>query len=94
MMEKDNMFSKNSYLAGALFALAFPALSLVAAYLLKDSMLLFNKPALPYLVAVVLNLIMMRLLAKKETVKTVKGIMAITFIFIIVLFILKQHLFR
>jgi hypothetical protein len=94
MMEKNNMVSKNSYLAGALIALVFPALSLVAAYLLKDSMLLFNKPALPYLVAVVLNLIMMRLLAKKETVKTVKGIMAITFIFIIVLFILKQHLFR
>ncbi|MBB3058934.1 hypothetical protein [Mucilaginibacter gotjawali] len=94
MMEENNMFSKNSYLAGALIALVFPAISLVAAYLLKDSMLLFNKPALPYLVAIVLNLIIMRLLSKKETVKTVKGIMIVTFIFIIVLFILKQHLFR
>ena len=88
------MLSKNSYVAGALIALIFPAASLVAAYLLRDSMLLFNKPALPYLVAVVLNLIMMRVISKKDTVKTVKGIMIVTFIFVIAAFILKQHLFR
>jgi len=94
MMEKNDMFSKNSYLAGALIALVFPALALMAAWQFKDAALLLNKPALPYLVAITLNLIMMRLLSKKDTVKTVKGIMAVTFIFMIVAFILKQHFLR
>jgi hypothetical protein len=91
MMEENNMFNKNSYVTGVLIALVFPAASLIAAYLLKDNILLLNKPALPYLVAVVLNLIMMRLLAKKDTVKTVKGIMVITFIFMLVAFLLKRY---
>lgn len=94
MMEENDMFSKNSYLAGAFIALIFPAVSLLATHLFKDSTLILNKPALPYLVAIVLNLIMMRLLSKKDTVKTVKGIMAVTFIFMIVAFILKQHHIR
>ncbi|HWZ02448.1 MAG TPA: hypothetical protein VNX40_02495 [Mucilaginibacter sp.] len=88
------MFSKNSYLTGALIALIFPVVSLVVAYVFKDSTLILNKPALPYLVAIVLNLVMMRLISKKETVKTVKGIMIVTFIFMVVAFILKQHLLR
>jgi len=88
------MFSKNSYLTGVLIALILPAASLVVAYVFKDSTLILNKPALPYLIAIVLNLIMMRLISKKETVKTVKGIMIVTFIFMVVAFILKQHLLR
>ena len=88
------MFSKNSYLTGTLIALIFPAASLVVTYMFKDSTLILNKPALPYLVAIVLNLVMMRLISKKETVKTVKGIMIVTFIFMVVAFVLKQHLLR
>jgi len=94
MMEKNEMFSKNSYLAGGLIALVFPAMAILAAWLFKDSTLLLNKPALPNLVAIALNLIMMRLLSKKDTVKTVKGIMGVTFVFMVVAFILKQHLLK
>jgi len=90
-MEENNIFNKNSYVTGVLIGLVFPAASLLAAYLLRDNLYLLNKPALPYLVAIILNLIMMRVISKKDTVKTVKGIMVITFIFMLVAFLLKHY---
>lgn len=83
------MLNKNSLLTGILIALIFPAGALVAAYFLKDNFYLFNKPALPYLAAIALNLILMRILAKKDRIKTVKGIMIATFIFMAVMFIFR-----
>jgi len=88
------MFNKNSYLAGILIALVFPAVSLVAAYFLRDYTLLLNKPALPYLVAIALNIILMRLSGAKDQDKTVKGMMIVTFVFMLVMFYFKLHHIR
>ena len=64
----------------------------LATYVLQNSVLIINKPALPYLVALALNLIMMRLFGADGHVKTVKGIMIATFLIMIALFIFKLHI--
>jgi flagellar biosynthesis protein FlhB len=87
------MLKKDSYLTGILLAIPLPAAAFVlATYVLQDSMLLSNKPALPYLTAIALNLIMMRLFSANGMVKTVKGIFIATFLITIALFILKLRL--
>lgn len=87
------MLSKNSYLTGILLAIPLPVIAFViATHVLQYSELLFNKPALPYLIAIALNLIMMRLFSAEGMVKTVKGIFIATFLITIALFIFKLHL--
>jgi hypothetical protein len=87
------MIKKDSYLTGILLAIPLPVLAFVAAtFVLQYNTLILNKPALPYLVAIALNLIMMRLFGAKGMVKTVKGIFIATFLITIVLFIFKLHL--
>ena len=87
------MLKKDSYLTGILLAIPFPVAAFIAAtYFFINSILLFNKPALPYLIAIALNFIMMRLFAKQGSVKTVKGILIATFLITLGLFIFKLRL--
>lgn len=87
------MLKKDSYLTGILLAIPLPAAAFVlATYVLQNMVLLLNKPALPYLVAIALNLIMMRLFGGDGHVKTVKGLMAATFLMMLLFFIFKVHL--
>jgi hypothetical protein len=87
------MLKINSIVAGVLIGLVFPVISLIAANFLKDNLYLLNKPALPYLVAIAANLIIMRICAKKDTVHAVRGIMITTFAFLLlVLFIVIHHI--
>ena len=87
------MLKKDSYLTGIWLAIPLPAAAyLLASYLLKNNFYILNKPALPYLVAIALNLIMMRLFAGNGHVKTVKGIFIATFLLTIALFMFKLHL--
>jgi len=87
------MLKKDSYLTGILSAIPFPVGAFIAAtYFFRNSILLFNKPALPYMLAVALNLIIMRLFAKRGSVKTVKGILIGTFLITLGLFIFKLRL--
>jgi len=87
------MLKKDSYLTGILLAIPFPVGAfVVATYVFTNSILLFNKPALPYLIAIALNLVIMRLFAKHGSVKTVKGILIATFLITLGLFIFKLRL--
>ena len=87
------MLKKDSYLTGILLAIPLPVVAFVmATYVLQYSTLIINKPAVPYLIAVALNLIMMRLFSAEGAVKTVKGIFIATFLITIALFIFKLHL--
>ena len=87
------MLKKDSYLTGILLAIPLPAAAFVlATYVLQYNLFLLNKPAFPYLVAIALNLIMMRLFSANGMVKTVKGIFIATFLITIALFILKLRL--
>lgn len=85
------MFNKNSYLTGILAALVFPAIACGAAYYFKYTAEVINRPALPYLVAVALNLLAMRFIFKYDYDKTGKSMMATTFIVMIAVFIIKGH---
>ena len=79
-------------LTGALIALVFPALSLGAAYLLRFDATIINRPALPYLIAIALNLLVLRYFLKKDAGETAKGIIIATFVFMLLVFIFKTHL--
>ncbi len=86
------MLNKNSYLTGALAALIFPAIACGAAYYFRYTAEVMNRPALPYLLAVALNLLAMRFIFRYGYDKTGKAMMATTFIVLIAVFIIKGHL--
>jgi hypothetical protein len=86
------MLNKNSMLAGVLAGLVIPALGWGAAYLLRDNFYIINKPAIPYFVAIALNLILLRICMRRDLDKTGRGIMFTTFMFMLLIFIFKTHL--
>jgi len=86
------MLNKNSFITGILAAFIFPVIAWGAAYLLKTNVEIINRPALPYFVAIALNLILMRFILKKELDQTARGIMLATFIIMLLVFIFKVHL--
>jgi len=77
--------------AGILAALIFPAFAFAAEYLLRNNSLIINKPAIPYLAAIMLNLILIRVCVTKNLDKTSRGIMLATFAFMLLLFKIKMH---
>jgi len=83
------MAKKNSLLMGVLTALLFPAIAWMVAYYFKTSSFVINKPALPYVLALALNLLLLRFTVKKDLNKTAQGIMLATFVFMVVLFMFK-----
>jgi drug/metabolite transporter (DMT)-like permease len=86
------MLNKNSLPAGIFAGLIFPAVAWIAAYLLKGSVELINRPALPFFIAIALNLIMLRLFLKKDLDKTGRGVILITFVVMLFVFIFKVHM--
>ena len=86
------MFRKDSYLTGALAALIFPAIACGAAYYFRYTAEVINRPALPYLVAVAMNLLAMRFIFSKGIDKTGKAMMATTFVVLIAVFAIKGHI--
>jgi hypothetical protein len=88
------MLNKNNMLTGILAALIFPAIACVMAYLLKNNLYLINKPALPYFIAIALNLVLLRIGYKNGADKTVRGIILATFVFMVLVFIFKIHPIR
>jgi len=88
------MLNKNSMLTGILAALIFPALAWGVAYLLRTNVDIINRPALPYLFAIALNLILLRVGLKKGLDQTGRGIMLATFVIMLLIFILRIHPIR
>jgi hypothetical protein len=86
------MLNKNSMAAGLLAALIFPVSAFAVKYLLKNNIFILNKPAVPYLVAIALNLILIRFCVQKDMEKTARGIMLATFAVMVLVFILKTYL--
>ena len=84
------MFKSNNITAGVIYGLILPGISLfVFLYLLKGNYLIFNKPGVPYLVAIGLNLLIARFYSKKGMDKAAIGIVAVSFIFMLAVFIFK-----
>ncbi len=86
------MPNKNSFFIGILAGLIFPVIAWAAAWYLKTNVDIINRPALPYFIAIALNLIMMRFMLKKELDKISRGIMLTTFVIMLLVFMFKVHL--
>ena len=85
------MFKKNNLFLGILYGCTFPVIAwLVFSLLLKNSSFL-DKPAAPYLIAIGLNLILLRFSAKAYLDKTSNGIMIATFACTLLVFVFKMH---
>ena len=88
------MLNKNSVAAGIAAGLPFPALACLTGYFLRYNTYLLNKPALPYFVAIAFNLAVIRYYFKHDAELTCRGIMLITFAFMLMIFILKIQVIR
>ena len=82
---------KNNLLTGLLSALIFPLFAFVVDSLFKNTIFFLNKPAVPYLVALALNLIALRVCIKKDLDKTARGVMVATFALLLLVLKLKTH---
>ncbi|TSD67886.1 stationary phase survival protein SurE [Inquilinus sp. KBS0705] len=89
------MFKKNSIVAGLLIGCIMPALAwLVFNFILHNDAIIMDKPGVPYLIAVGLNLLILRYVFKKDLGETAKGVMIITFVVMIAAFVLKINITR
>jgi uncharacterized protein YacL len=88
------MLNKNSILTGVLLSTIVPIISLFVAYLLRGNLYLMNKPALPYFIALAINLVMMRIIIDKGGDKTGRGIILGSVIFMILVFLFILHPIR
>jgi hypothetical protein len=86
------MFNKNNIAAGLLAGFIPPVIAwLVFEYLLHNNALIMNKPGVQYLIAVGLNLLLLRYTIKNHLGETAKGIMIVTFAVMIAAFIFRVH---
>lgn len=60
-------------------------------YVLHNETFVMDKPAAPYLVAIGINLLILRFAAKSHLDETSRGVMAITFVCMILVFIFKMR---
>jgi hypothetical protein len=89
------MFKSNTITTGIIYGLVLPAITVfIFWYILKGNFLIFNKPGVPYLVAIGLNLLITRYCAKKGMDKIAIGVVAVSFIFMLAVFILKLQPIR
>jgi predicted neutral ceramidase superfamily lipid hydrolase len=83
----------NNVIYGVLIGSIFPVIALLVEFLLGTNTYLINRPAVPYFVAIALNLILLRIFLKRDVGKTLRGIMLVTFI-VMVIVLLKIHPLR
>jgi len=87
------MLKKNNIAFGILAGLILPALMwLVFGILFKHNTLFFNKPAIPYMVAVALNLFAIKYFFKKDAGKTGAGMILSTFTCMLLVFLFQNYL--
>ncbi|MET3978821.1 tetrahydromethanopterin S-methyltransferase subunit G [Mucilaginibacter sp. UYP25] len=86
------MFKKNNICIGFLYGCVAPVLAwLIFAVLLKNDAIIMDKPAAPYLIAVLLNLVALRFAARAHLDKIAYGIMIATFACTLLVFVFKMH---
>lgn len=79
-------------LSGILLGLVTPALAWLLFHVIYKGIVLLNKPAIPYLVALGINLFIIRICFKKNIDDTGRGVMMTTFICVILLLVFKIRL--
>jgi len=88
------MSIKNNIAVGLLIALISPALAwAVAEFAFKNNILILNKPAAPYLIAIALNLFIIRYCFKNDNDQTGIGAIICTFIIMMLVFLFKMRVY-
>ena len=83
------MANKFEFLTGLLSGLIAPAVVWITFDIWHKDWLLPDKPAVPYLVAILINLVILRFAVRKGKELKGYGVMTVTFVFAILVFILK-----
>lgn len=83
------MFKKNTIYTGVLAGLVLPLFAGIIFEMFFTDVRLFGKLGMPYLIVILLNLLLLRYCAKKGDDRTVQGIMLVTFIFAVLVFIFR-----
>jgi hypothetical protein len=86
------MFKQNNILFGVILGFIAPIIALLVKYQLKGNLYLINKPLMPFFIAIAINLVLVRVLHKKELDKTSRGIMLGTFTAMLLVLVLKSQL--
>ncbi|MBK0380458.1 hypothetical protein [Mucilaginibacter segetis] len=85
--------SRNNLIAGFLCGCVLPLITwIVFEYWLQADDMIMNKPGVPYLIAICINLMMIRYSVLHDQDKTGKGIMMSTFMILLLVFMFKIRL--
>ena len=84
------MLKKNNIAIGLSAGLIVPGITwLIFGYILKSQVIILNKPVIPYLVAIALNLFAIKYLFKTGRDQTGTGMILCTFVVMILVFLLQ-----
>jgi hypothetical protein len=77
------------FATGFLYGIIFPAIAWLVFNVVYKNLVLFNKPAIPYLVSIAINLFMLRYLIRNGKEVVGHGLMASTFVAAMAIFVFK-----
>jgi hypothetical protein len=84
------MLNKNHIVTGLIAGLILPATTwIILGYVLNNKVLIFNKPAIPYLIAILINLFIIKYLFRKGSDQTGIGMILSTFVAMIAAFLIQ-----
>jgi len=79
-------------LSGVMLGIITRALAWLIFHVIYKGIVLLNKPAIPYLVALGINLFIIRILIKNNMDDTGRGVMLTTFVCVILILVFKIRL--
>lgn len=89
------MLKKNNIITGMLVAWVLPLITWgIFGFILKNRIVIANKPAIPYLVAIALNLFIIKYLFKKGADQTGTGMILCTFVIMVMGLLLQTGYLR
>jgi hypothetical protein len=83
---------KNNVVVGMLIGLVLPLLAWIFSEVFFQRDIIANKPGVPYLVAVAINLILLKFIYKSNADKAGIGLLIVTFTAVILTFVFKIKL--
>ncbi|WP_295767603.1 hypothetical protein [uncultured Mucilaginibacter sp.] len=86
------MFNKNSLPLGILAGCILPGIAWLIFEVIYKGTVIMNRPAMPYLIAIGLNLLLIRILHSKGAEDTGRGVMLASFICMVLVVIFKIRL--
>jgi len=86
------MSNKVQYVTGLLSGLVFPALMWLIFGVFFKSLVIFDKPALPYWVSIAVNLIIVRYFIRNSKELAAYVVLIVTFVLMIAMFMFKVKL--